>query len=107
MNGDKLMGETYRKILYGSGELSEDEKDELEIRIKACDLLAEVDERDIFAMFESTAFIDMIKGYVCGVMKEYSQSPEVQADILEKFQESLEKLRLKDVLDEWNRHKSR
>lgn len=107
MNGYKIMGEACRKILYGSGELAEDEKDELEAKIKAYDFLAEADERVICAMFESTAFNDLIKGYVCTVVADYNLSPEVQADILEKFQESLEKLRPKDALDEWDRHKSR
>ncbi|MBR6469926.1 MAG: hypothetical protein IKS84_06075 [Lachnospiraceae bacterium] len=107
MNGYDIMGDACRKLLYGTRELPEDEKVELEAKIKAYDFLKEADERVLCATFESTAFNDMMKGYVCAVMAEYNLSHEIQADILEKFQDSLEKLRPKDALAEWDRHKSR
>lgn len=107
MNGYTIMGDACRKLLYGSKELSGDEKEELEAKIKAYDFLKEADEQVICAVFESSAFNDMMKGYVCAVMAEYNLSPEIQADILEKFQSSLEKLRPKDALQEWEQHKFR
>lgn len=107
MNGYTIMGDACRKLLYGTRELAEDDKSELEAKIKAYDFLQNADEQVICAAFESSAFNDMMKGYVCAVMAEYNLSHEIQTDILEKFQESLEKLRPKDALQEWEQHKLR
>ena len=107
MNGYKIMGDACRKVLSGSRELSKDEKEELEAKIKAYDFLTDADELVKCALFESSAFNDMIKGYVCATMKACNVSHEVQGEILGKLQEGLDKLRPKDALQEWERHKIR
>lgn len=107
MNGYRIMGDVCRKVLSGSRELPEDEKEELEAKIKAYDFLADADELVKCALFESSAFNDMIKGYVCAAMEACNVSTEVQGEILGKLQESLDKLRPKDALQEWERHKLR
>lgn len=60
MNGFELMAEGYRKAA-AQGRL---EEAEAEKKCKALDFLSKCDEEDLFNLFDSTAFNEIIMAYV-------------------------------------------
>lgn len=60
MNGYKMLADSYRKFLNDATA----DQDDIKIRIKALDFLAKCDKATIYALFDSSAFNDIVKGYV-------------------------------------------
>jgi len=60
MNGYKMLADSYRKFLNDATA----DQDDIKIRIKALDFLAECDKATIYALFDSSAFNDIVKGYI-------------------------------------------
>lgn len=79
MNGYKVMADSYRKYLDSltSGEDSE-LKTALNRSIKVNDFLAECDEQMINELFNSSAFNDILKGYVDIAVSELEDLTEGQ-----------------------------
>lgn len=63
MNGYKLSADAYRKLLNDPTADQEDVK----TKIKAFDFLATCDSATIYALFNSSAFNDIVKGYVAKI----------------------------------------
>ena len=79
MNGYKVMADSYRQYLDSltSGEDSE-LKTALNRSIKVNDFLAECDEQMINELFNSSAFNDILKGYVDIAVSELEDLTEGQ-----------------------------
>jgi len=60
MNGYKITADAYRSFLDDPTA----DKDSLKATIKALDFLSTCDKATIYALFDSSAFNDIVKGYV-------------------------------------------
>lgn len=60
MNGYKMLADSYRRFL---DDPTADQTD-VKAHIKALDFLAECDKKTVYRLFDSSAFNDIIKGYV-------------------------------------------
>ncbi len=60
MNGYKMLADSYRKFLDNNTA----DKESIKTHIKALDFLADCDKATIYALFDSSAFNDIVKGYV-------------------------------------------
>ena len=60
MNGYKLSADAYRALLSDTTA----DKDDIQAHIKALDFLATCSESTIYALFDSSAFNNIVKGYV-------------------------------------------
>ena len=64
MNGYKMLADSCRKLLNDATA----DQDDIKIRIKALDFLAECDKATIYALFDSSAFNDIVKGYIAMIV---------------------------------------
>lgn len=60
MNGYKMLADSYRKFLDDNTA----DQDNIRTHITALDFLAKCDKATIYALFDSSAFNDIVKGYV-------------------------------------------
>ncbi len=60
MNGYKMLADSYRKFIDDKTA----DQNSVKTHIKALDFLAECDKATIYALFDSSAFNDIVKGYV-------------------------------------------
>ena len=61
MNGYKLIADSYRDFLQTEKDI---DKAEVEQKIKALDFLASCSKEEMYELFNSSAFNDVVKGYV-------------------------------------------
>lgn len=87
MNGYKMTADAYRKLL---GDPTADQES-LQRKIKALDFLATCDKATMYALFDSSAFNDIVKGYVEMIANE--------ADDLTDDQRSYIKGRISGLFD--------
>lgn len=62
MNSYKLLADSYRRIQDDHD--APEVRDDMNASIKALDFLAECDQKTIYKLFDSSAFNDVVKGYV-------------------------------------------
>lgn len=74
MNGYKILSDSYRK----AAELGEVEKEFAEKKCKSLDILAKCDEEDIYNMFDSAAFNDIMFSYVRNAVNNIESLTEEQ-----------------------------
>ena len=60
MNGYKMLADSYRALLNDATT----NQDNIRTHITALDFLAKCDKATIYALFDSSAFNDIVKGYV-------------------------------------------
>lgn len=60
MNGYKMLADSYRKFIDDNTA----DQDNIRTHITALDFLAKCDKATIYALFDSSAFNDIVKGYV-------------------------------------------
>lgn len=60
MNGYKMLADSYRSFLDDPTA----DQDNIKTRIKALDFLGECDKATMYALFDSSAFNDIVKGYI-------------------------------------------
>lgn len=85
MNGYKMLADSYRKFLNDAAA----DQDDIKIRIKALDFLAECDKATIYALFDSSAFNDIVKGYVAMMADNAEDLTDEQRSYIKYHIESL------------------
>ena len=75
MNGYEFMAETWRQVL---NEVSSEEQVEVQKKIRIYDFLATCDTDDLCHLVDSSAFNDLIKGYIECFLKNSSLDTEAQ-----------------------------
>ena len=101
MNGYELMAKSYRYLL-AEGKIT---REKAEKECKVLDFLSTCDKDDIYNLFDSSAFNDITKAYVCqavrdlvaeGILNE-NQGQAVQ----NRFRELFDEIGAKRVYDVW------
>ena len=85
MNGYKMLADAYRKFLNDATA----DQDSIKTHIKALDFLAECDKATIYALFDSSAFNDIVKGYVSLMADNEKELTDEQKSHLKYHVESL------------------
>ena len=85
MNGYKMLADSCRKLLNDATA----DQDDIKIRIKALDFLAECDKATIYALFDSSAFNDIVKGYVAMIADNAEDLTDEQRSHIKYHIESL------------------
>lgn len=85
MNGYKMLADSCRKLLNDATA----DQDDIKIRIKALDFLAKCDKATIYALFDSSAFNDIVKGYVAMIADNAEDLTDEQRSHIKYHIESL------------------
>lgn len=81
MNGYELMAESYRTAA-GNGQIPTDEAEQ---KARIYDLLASLDDEDLFTMIDSTAFNDIIRAYCRLALKQAGIDDETSDSVMSEF----------------------
>lgn len=75
LNGYQITANSYREYLKRYPETPQEEKEDMQRRIKVNDFLGTCSDWEICEMFNSSAFNDIVKGYVelCADTLDYSE----------------------------------
>ncbi len=85
MNGYKMLADSYRALLNDATT----NQDNIRTHITALDFLAKCDKATIYALFDSSAFNDIVKGYVSMVADNAEELTDEQKSHLKYHVESL------------------
>lgn len=85
MNGYKMLADSYRKFLNDATA----DQDDIKMRIKALDFLSKCDKATIYALFDSSAFNDIVKGYIAMAADDEKDLTDEQRSHLKYHIESL------------------
>lgn len=85
MNGYKMIADSYRAFLDDPTA----DQDSLKTRIKALDFLAKCDKATIYALFDSSAFNDIVKGYIAMIADNTEELTDEQRSYIKYHIEGL------------------
>lgn len=64
MNGYEMMADSYRNLLEQHPDEPQEVKADLACKVKALDIMANCSDSERLALFDTSAFNDVVKGYV-------------------------------------------
>lgn len=79
MNGYQLTADSYRKLLQTEQDI---DRAKVEQKIKALDFLASCSKEERLELFNSSAFNDVVKGYVLLALDNLKTDPEQRKAII-------------------------
>lgn len=82
MNGYQIAADGYRKYLDQHPQEPEETKQDIQRKLKALDFLASCSEAERLELFNSSAFNDVVKGYVLLALDRLETDPEQRKAIL-------------------------
>lgn len=85
MNGYKMLADSYRKFLNDATA----DQDSVKTHIKALDFLAKCDKATIYALFDSSAFNDIVKGYIAMIADNTEELTDEQRSYIKYHIEGL------------------
>lgn len=85
MNGYEVMSQCYRKAVDND----QIDPDEGSRKIRIFDFLASCDQSDIFALFDSSAFNDIVKAYVRRIADDMTEEGEIIEEIADSMKQRI------------------
>ena len=104
MNGYKTMADSYRKLLENSNNYPDLDKEATEKRIKVYDFLATCDKEMKLELFNSTAFNDVVKGYVSMAVDNLELGDDTKKDFLREIKYLFDTVKAGEAEDYYNEH---
>lgn len=105
MNGFQMQADTYRNLLETDKTL---DREAIQKRIKAYDFLATCDREEALALFDSSAFNDVVKGYLKMAVDHLELEDDVRKDLrselLNEFRYLFDTVRAGQAEDYYNEH---
>lgn len=95
MNGFKMLSDSYKALL----EQGKIDKDTAEKEMRVLDFLATCDTDDFCRMVDSSAFNDIIRGYVKLAVKSADIDEESQQKVINQLRWMFDEKTAKEVLD--------
>lgn len=95
MNGFKILSDSYKKLL----EQGKIDKETAEKEMRVLDFLATCDTDDFCRMVDSSAFNDIIRGYVKLAVKSADIDEESQQKVINQLRWMFDEKTAKEVLD--------
>ncbi len=97
MNGYKVIADSYRKLL--EQEQGAREKEKIESTIKVYDMLSELTENEVYCIFDSGAFNDVVKGYCRKAIKMCGLSDVACSEVMSEIGNLLSEVKAKEILE--------
>ena len=85
MNGYQLTADAYKKILEQEPAENTETRQQLQTKIKALEYLAGADDATIHALFDSSAFNSIVKGYIKLALDNTDTDKEQAAEIMREL----------------------
>ena len=83
MNGYTLLAESYKKLLLS--DKGQTDKADLQRKIDALEALADADDGKIYALFDTSAFNDIVKGYAKKALDNLGTEKEERQKIINEI----------------------
>lgn len=107
MNGYQMTADSYRQLLE-SDKYPDIDREAIQHKIKALDFLATATEEERLELFNSSAFNDVVKGYlkmaVDNIELEEEEREEVRQKLLNEFRYLFDTVTAKQAEEYYNNH---
>lgn len=95
MNGYTLMSESYRKLI-NEGKI---EREDAEKEIRIFEFLASCDQDDLCRLVDSSAFNDIIKGYMKVAVEDAGVEEKAKSRVLDSIYKIFDSYSAKEIMD--------
>lgn len=105
LNGYEMMAQDYEKFLqrpYGEYFDAADAR-KIEMKIKALRILAKLEEEEIDALFDTSAFNNIVKGYLIAALENAELTEEQRDDIRDGLRFALDEMSAWDARRKYER----
>lgn len=103
-SGYQITADSYTEYLKQYPDAPKEVKEDMKRKIKANSFLAECDELTRLELFNSSAFNDVIKGYVCLCADSLGYTDEQRAELLGRLCRTLDEKTAKEAKDYYLDH---
>lgn len=104
MNGYQIHSQTYKDYLEKHPEEPEEVKAGMQRKIKALDFLADCTEEERLELFNSTAFNDVVKGYVKRACDNLELEEDTRRELLNELRYLFDTMTADQAEDYYNNH---
>lgn len=101
MNGYQMTADSYRKLLESEKDI---DRASTESKIKALDFLATATEKERLELFNSSAFNDVVKGYLKMACDNLKLEDEVRQGLLNELRYLFDTVTADQAEDYYNNH---